>query len=95
MERPEHLVEEPDVAELLAEVVAADLFGRLSGLGHRGDLVPGGRDADPLMPGELVEEGQQQRLAVEGPRIVLHPDVVAVEALGVGQRLAGADGVDP
>jgi hypothetical protein len=37
--------------------------------------------------GELVEEGQQQRLAVERPRIVHELDVVSIEALRVGERL--------
>ena len=91
MEGPEHLVEEPDVAEFLAEVVPADALGRPGRQGDRGRGVPGAGDAGPLVAGELVQERQQERLPVEGRRIVLQLHVVAVEPLRV-RAGAGANG---
>src|SRR5262249_37113877 len=80
-EGPEHLLEEPHVAELLGQMVAADLVDQVlrSGQGRR--LVPGCRDADPLVACELVEKGQEQGPPVEAARIVAHRLVVAVERL--------------
>src|SRR5262249_7538530 len=78
-EGPEHLLEEPHVAELLGQVVAADLVDQVlrSGQGRR--LVPGCRDADPLVACELVEKGQEQGPPVEALRIVAHREGVAVK----------------
>src|SRR5262249_45811099 len=42
-------------------------------------LVPGGRDADPLVARKLVEEGQEQGPPVEASRIVAHREVVAMK----------------
>ena len=76
------------MTEFLAEVIEPDLRDHRGGLGHPLHRAPGGGDADVFVAGELVEEGQEQRLAIEGPGIVLHGDVVAIEARGVGERPA-------
>src|SRR4029434_1831559 len=84
LEGAEDLVEEAQVAELLAEMVAADaLLGRARCC-DAGRLVPGRGDADPLVPGELVEEGEEQRRAVEGARSDMQQHAGLVAARGYG-----------
>src|SRR5262245_46485155 len=88
VKRLENLPEKAHVTEFLAEVIQPELRDHRGGLGYPLRPVPGGGDADVFVAGELVEEGQEQRLAVEGPGIVQHDHVVAIEARGVGQRPA-------
>src|SRR5262249_51067096 len=90
-ERAEHLLEQPHVTELFREVVAADLVDEVYGTRQRRRLVPGRRDADPLVTRELVEKRQQQGPAVELARIIPHRDVIPVERLP--DRSARANGV--
>src|SRR5437867_5970977 len=81
------------MTEFLAEVIEADLRDHRGGLGYPLRPAPGGGDADVFVAGELVEEGQEQGLAVEGPGIVPHDHVVAIEARGVGKRPARPNGM--
>ena len=87
----EHLLEQPDVAELLAKVIAAHILGRRPLARHGRDAVPDGRNPGPFVSGELIEEGKQQGLAVEAPGIVHHPDAISVEAFWIGEWLAAPD----
>ena len=76
------------MTEFLAEVIEPNLRDHRGRLGYPLRPVPGSRDADVFVTGELVEEGQEQRLAVEGPGVVPHDHMVAIEARRVGQRPA-------
>src|SRR5262249_20653270 len=87
-ERAKHLLEEAHMTELFREMVAADLVDEVHGTGQRRSLVPGRRDADPLVTRELVEKGQQQGPAVELARVVAHRDVIPVERLADGSARA-------
>ena len=88
VKRPEDLLEKAHVTEFFAEVIEPNLRDHRGRLGDPLGPVPGGGDADVFVAGGLVEECQQQRLAVQGPGIVLHDHMVAIEARGVGQRPA-------
>ena len=59
MKGAKHLVEESDVAEFFAEMVAADSLGDGGGVGHGRDDVPSGRNPHPFMACEFVNAGEQ------------------------------------
>jgi hypothetical protein len=82
----EHLVEVAHVAELLGEMVAADLPDRRPRLRQGRAGVPGRRDADPLVARQLLDAGEEQGLPVDRGRVVPEDHVVPVELLGIGER---------
>src|SRR5262249_15406185 len=92
MDRAKHLVEEPHVAELLSEMVPADLPRRRPGLGQAVAGLPGRRDPDPLVARHLVDAREEQGLAIDASRIVAKGDVIAIERLRIAQGAARTHG---
>jgi len=84
-------VEQPDVAELLAKAITADLLGRRPRARHGRNAVPDGGNPGPFVSGELVQKREKQGLAVEAPGIIHYPEVISVKALRIGQRAAAPD----
>ncbi len=56
---PKHFMEKPDMAKLFRQVVPANFVGQALRVSHVGRCIPGARDADPFVAGELVDARQQ------------------------------------